>query len=104
MVKERFMILVLGVTSNCIFLLLINHEWLFPAPTSNALMDIFREIPLEIQPSYDFDDELVWTLEDDGSFTLKSAYRILTFSKDQNLRWPPLIWFPGCIKKHPIRA
>ena len=39
-----------------------SHEWLFPTPTSNALMDIFCEIPLEIQPCYDFDDELVWTL------------------------------------------
>ena len=52
------------------------HEWLFPTPTSNALMDIFHEIPLELQPCYDFDDELVWTLADDGIFTLKSAYQM----------------------------
>lgn len=79
---------------------IVSHDWLFPPPTSNALMAIFHEILLEIQPCYDFDDELVWTLEDDGAFSLKSAYRLLTSHPLQNLRWPFLIWFQGCIRKY----
>ena len=81
-----------------------NHAWLFPVPTSNALMDIFREIPLEIQPLYDFDDEVVWTLEEDGNFTLKSAYCMVRPGPVQPLQWPSFIWFTGCIKKHSICA
>ena len=52
-----------------------NHEWSFPVSTSTALIDIFHDIPLEIQPHSDFDEEIVWTLEYDGNFTLMSVYR-----------------------------
>ena len=31
----------------------------FPRPTSNALMDIFHKIPLEIRPCSGFEDEIV---------------------------------------------
>lgn len=81
-----------------------NNDWLFPATASNGLMYIFREIKLEIQSHYDFDDEIVWTLEDDGHFTLKYAYRMVKISQVQTIQWPSFLWFPRCIKKHSIYA
>lgn len=51
----------------------------------------FREIPLEIQPHYDFDDEIIWTLEDDGHFTLKSTYRMVKISQVQTIQWPSFL-------------
>lgn len=81
-----------------------NDSWRFPTPTSNALMDIFQSIPDEIQPWPTFNDEIVWTLEDHGRFTLKSAYKLVCSTWDQNLIWPSMIWFTGCIKKHLICA
>ena len=47
------------------------HEgnWRFPTPTSNALTEIFQNIPQEIEPYSEFADKIVWTLEDNGNFT-----------------------------------
>ena len=82
-----------------------NGEWQFPTPTSNALMGIFQSIPNEIVPWPNFNDEIVWTPEDHGGrFTLKYAYKLVCRNWDQNLPWPSLIWFTGCIKKHSICA
>ena len=39
-----------------------DGNWRFPAPTSNALMENFQQIPQEVEPWNDFDDEVVWTL------------------------------------------
>ena len=55
---------------------ILNGGWHFPSPKSNALMDIFQHIPNEIQPWSTFDDE-VWTLEEKGFFSLKSAYKFI---------------------------
>ena len=82
----------------------VDHNWNFPLPRSYALMDIFQNITKEIQPQYEFDDELVWTLEQEGNFTLKFAYCLVSGNFDQNLQWHRLIWFQGCIKKHSICA
>ena len=51
--------------------------WRFPTPTSNASMDIFQSIPNELEPWHNFGDELVWTREDHGNFTLTSAYNLV---------------------------
>ena len=78
-----------------------NHAWLFPVPTSYALMDIFREIPLEIQPLYDFDDVVVWTLEEDGNFTLKSAYCMASPGPVQPLQWPSFLCLRVVLRSTP---
>lgn len=54
-----------------------DDEWKFPTPTSNALIDIFHSIPNEIQPWPNFTDEIVWIPEEQGQFTLKSAYKLV---------------------------
>lgn len=78
--------------------------WRFPTPKSDALMDVFQSIPIEIEAWPNFKDELVWTPEDHGNFTLKSAYNLVCRNWDQSLQWPSMIWFKGCIKKHSICA
>ena len=81
-----------------------NHRWKFPTPTSNALMDIFQTIPNEIEPWPNFNDGLVWTLQEHGNFTLKSPHNLVCRKWDQTLQRPSMIWFTGCIKKHSICA
>ena len=81
-----------------------NHRWRFPTPTSNALMDIFQTIPNEIEPWPNFNDGLVWTLQEHGNFTLKSPRNLVCRKWDQTLQRPSMIWFTGCIKKHSICA
>lgn len=101
--RSRHASLGLGVAV-MVHLLIVNQMWEFSIPTSNSLRDIFRDIQEEIQPQCEFDDEIVWILEEDGHFTLKSTYHIVTGNCDQNLQWAPLIWFKGCIRKHSICA
>jgi len=62
-----------------------NGGWQFPQPTSHDLMDILTKIPLEARPCSAFDDEIVWTLEETGCFTLKSAYHLPKNLTSQNL-------------------
>lgn len=81
-----------------------NQKWDFPVQTSNTLVDIFRDVQAEVQPQCEFNDEIVQILEEDGNFTLKSAYHLIRGNCDKNLQWAPLIWFKGCIKKHSICA
>ena len=47
--------------------------WRFSTPTSNSLMEIFQLVPTKVEPWGDFEDEVVWTLEDNGKFTFNSA-------------------------------
>ena len=84
--------------------LIHDGNWRFPVPTSNTLMEIFQKFPQKVEPWSDFDDEVVWTLEDNGKFTLKSAYKMVCNLTNQTLTWPSLIWFKGCIKKHSMCA
>ena len=51
--------------------------WRFPTPTFNASMDIFQSIPNDIEPWTNFEDEPVWTREDHGNFTLRSAHSLV---------------------------
>lgn len=81
-----------------------NNGWRFPTPTSISLIEIFQSIPNEVELWPDFNDEIVWTPEDHGKFTLKSAYQLVCRNCNQNLYWPSMIWFTGCIKKHSICA
>lgn len=62
-----------------------NEGWNLPTPTSNNLMDIVEIIPAEIQPWVKFEDEIVWTLEDQGKFTLKSSYNYICNLSSQHL-------------------
>ena len=57
--------------------LIRTDGWRFPTPTFNASMDIFQSIPNEIEPWPNFEDEPVWTREDHGNFTLKSAHSLV---------------------------
>lgn len=82
----------------------MNDNWNFPIPTSNSIMDIFHSIPLEIQPCPAYNDEVVWTPEDHGTFTLNSAYSMVCSMPNQDLQRPSLIWFKGCIKKDSMCA
>ena len=76
-----------------------NNCWHLPRPTTNALKDIFQGIPSEIVPWPMFDDEIVWTLEEQGHFSLKSSYKLIYNIPNQQLQWTSAIWFKGCIKK-----
>lgn len=91
-------------TDICVQHFIHDSNWLFPAPTSNALMEIFQTIHQEVESWASFEDEIVWTFEDNGQFTLNSAYKMVCRFTDHNITWPSLLWFRGCIKKHSICA
>ena len=63
-----------------------DADWSFRRPTLNALMDIFHKNPLEIRPCSEFEDEIVWTLEEHGCFTLKSTYQLMNNLSNQELK------------------
>ena len=83
---------------------ILNGGWHFPSPRSTVLMDIFHHIPHEIQPWNAFDDEIVWILEENEFFSLKSAYKFLCNILNQQVLWTSAIWFKVCIKKHFVCA
>jgi len=83
---------------------IVHGGWHLPPPTSATLMDIFHLIPIECQPWPEFGDEIVWTLEEEGFFSLKSAYKLVCSIPNQQLSWTSAIWFKGAIKKHSICA
>ena len=71
---------------------------------TNALKDIFQAIPSEIVPWPMFDDEIVWTLEEQGHISLKSSYKLIYNIPNQQLQLTSAIWFKGCIKKYSVCA
>ncbi|XXG82820.1 hypothetical protein AAC387_Pa10g0707 [Persea americana] len=83
---------------------IVHAVWNLPPPTSAALMDIFHLIPQECQIWIDFEDEIVWTLEEKGVFSLSSAYNLVCSIPNQQVGWTSSIWFKGGIKKHSVCA
>ena len=82
-----------GMSTNIRVSFFLQHDgWNFPSPTTNELMDIYWAIPNEIAPWREFDNEIVWTLEDQGQFSLKSAYKLISNISYQHLQWTSTIW------------
>eukprot|EP00268_Persea_americana_P009535 TRINITY_DN13817_c0_g1_i10.p1 TRINITY_DN13817_c0_g1~~TRINITY_DN13817_c0_g1_i10.p1 ORF type:complete len:113 (-),score=6.98 TRINITY_DN13817_c0_g1_i10:719-1057(-) len=65
---------------------------------------VFQAITSETIPWSMFDDENVWTLEEQGHFSLKSSYELICNVPNQQIQWTVAIWLKGCIKKHSICA
>ena len=72
----------------------------FPVRRSAALLDILRHITTEVYPATNYPNEIIWTLEDCGKFSLKSAYNMIANHDGIPAPWTNLIWFKGRIKKH----
>eukprot|EP00268_Persea_americana_P009536 TRINITY_DN13817_c0_g1_i2.p1 TRINITY_DN13817_c0_g1~~TRINITY_DN13817_c0_g1_i2.p1 ORF type:complete len:147 (-),score=5.86 TRINITY_DN13817_c0_g1_i2:254-694(-) len=65
---------------------------------------VFQAITSETIPWSMFDDENVWTLEEQGHFSLKSSYELICNVPNQQIQWTSTIWFKGCIKNHLVCA
>ena len=56
--------------------------------TSGDLITLWGEIQNDIHPEPSFSDEVVWTSEEHGNFTLKSAYAmVLNLSSQDAIPW-----------------
>lgn len=77
-----------------------NGGWNLPTPTSGDLITTWGIIRHEVGPVTQFTDEVVWILEDHGSFSLKSPHLAISgFQSNHRVPWVDLIWFNGCLKK-----
>lgn len=69
----------------------VNHflahgGWALPTPTSGDLILTWAKITTEITPMKEFEDEVVWTADSIGRFTIESAYEIVHW---HDLHTPP---------------
>lgn len=77
-----------------------NVTWNLPLPSSVDLILAWHNIINKIEPAKNFPDQVVWIAENNGKFSLKSAYY---YAHHHHLYvqpdWVNWIWFKGCIKK-----
>lgn len=58
----------------------------------------------EKNPVSRFPEEIIWTIEENGKFSLKSAYNAISGFDVNPFPWVDKIWFKGCICKHSLCA
>lgn len=64
------------------------------------LHNIWEHIIVEIYPATGYSDEIISTLEESMTFSLKSTYNMLLNHIGNVAPLAALIWLKGCIKKH----
>eukprot|EP00268_Persea_americana_P014334 TRINITY_DN16344_c2_g1_i1.p1 TRINITY_DN16344_c2_g1~~TRINITY_DN16344_c2_g1_i1.p1 ORF type:complete len:114 (+),score=8.98 TRINITY_DN16344_c2_g1_i1:420-761(+) len=67
-------------------------------------MTIWNLINCEKNPTTQFPDEIIWTIEENGKFSLKSAYNAIGGFDVNHFPWVDKVWFKGCIRKHSMCA
>lgn len=71
---------------------LSDGYWNLPPPTSGDLITTWNQITTEIKLELLFEDEVVWTLEENGCYSLKFAYSIISNFQDYvQLDWVEII-------------
>ena len=75
-----------------------NGQWAWPVANSPDLLILKQAIPPSLQPRCDQKDRLIWTPSASGSFSAKSAWKMLR-TPHLKVDWHRLVWFPGNIPK-----
>lgn len=70
-----------------------NGQWAFPPPTSGHHMEFWNLINSIRIPCCNIDDQIVWTADSSGSFSISSAYSIVytPWKLPSTLDWSNLV-------------
>lgn len=72
--------------------IIANGRWKWPRGRNASIIEIKAGTSRDLVPAMDRDDKVVWILTPNGSYSAKSAWQAIRFSKPE-VEWSPLVWY-----------
>ena len=76
---------------------IVNNDWVLPRAVSSDLVHVINQWPA-YRPSADREDEVIWTLSNDGEFSVKSVWERLR-RRYPLVGWHNLVWHKDSIPR-----